>query len=53
MFLIPSHISSKYGHENLATRLAKVISSLVDVDQTGFMPGKSTDTSLTTCLLGT
>lgn len=30
----------------LATRLPKVISSLVDIDQTGFMPGKSTDTNL-------
>ncbi|XP_040184700.1 vomeronasal type-2 receptor 26-like [Rana temporaria] len=30
----------------LAKRLALVISSLVDVDQTGFMPGKSTDTNL-------
>lgn len=30
----------------LATRLAKVISTLVDIDQTGFMPGMSTDTNL-------
>lgn len=30
----------------LATRLAKVIPSLVDIDQTGFMPSKSTDTNL-------
>lgn len=30
----------------LTRRLAGVISSLVDIDQTGFMPGKSTDTNL-------
>lgn len=30
----------------LADRLAGVISSLVKIDQTGFMPGKSTDTNL-------
>lgn len=30
----------------LATRLAKVISTLVDIDQTGFIPGMSTDTNL-------
>lgn len=29
----------------LATRLARVILSLVDIDQTGFMPEKSTDTN--------
>lgn len=29
----------------LANRLVTVISSLVDIDQTGFMPGKSTDTN--------
>lgn len=30
----------------LASRLAKVISTLVNIDQTGFMPGMSTDTNL-------
>lgn len=30
----------------LATRRAGIISSLVDIDQMGFMPGKSTDTNL-------
>lgn len=30
----------------LALRLANVIPSIVDIDQTGFMPGKSTDTNL-------
>lgn len=30
----------------LASRLAKVIPSLVGIDQTGFMPGKSTDTTV-------
>lgn len=30
----------------LATRLARIISSLIGIDRTGFMPGKSTDTNL-------
>lgn len=30
----------------LATRFAKVISTIVNICQTGFMPGKSTDTNL-------
>lgn len=30
----------------LATRLAQVIQTVVNIDQTGFMPGKSTDTNL-------
>lgn len=30
----------------LATRLSKVITTLVDIDQTGFIPQKSTDTNL-------
>lgn len=30
----------------LVTRLAKVIPSLLDIDQMGLMPGKSTDTNL-------
>lgn len=30
----------------LASRLSTIITALVDNDQTGFMPGKSTDTNL-------
>lgn len=30
----------------LATRLEKVITSIINIDQMGFMPGKSTDTNL-------
>lgn len=36
----------KISTKVLANRLVGVISSLVNIDQTGFMPGKSTDTNL-------